>query len=50
MQGEYGVYRDDSECFVSSTWQNEEERIDIRILLFDPDSNEILENLTFAYD
>lgn len=49
-QGEYGVYMNDTECFVSSTWQNEEEKIDIRILRFDPDSNEIMENLTFAYD
>lgn len=49
-QGEYGVYMDGSECFVSSTGQNEEEKIDIRILRFDSDSNEIVENLIFAYD
>ena len=49
-QGEYGVYMDGSECFVSSAWQNEAEKTDIRILLFDPDSYEMLENITFTYE
>ena len=49
-QGEYGVYMDDSECFVSSIGENEEERKDIRILWFDPDSGEMVGNLTFAYE
>lgn len=48
--GEYGVYMDARECFVSSAWQNEEEKTDIRILLFDPDSYEMLEDITFMYE
>lgn len=49
-QGEYGVYIDGGECFVSSMWQNEEEKTDIRILLFDSDSYEMLENIAFTYE
>ena len=49
-QGEYGVYIDGGECFVSSTWQNEAEKIDIRILLFDSDSYELLEDIIFTYE
>ncbi len=49
-QEEYGVYIDGSECFVSSTWQNEEEKADIRILRFDSDSYEMLENIAFTYE
>ncbi len=48
-QGEYGVYLDGSECFVSSTWQNEEEKTDIRILRFDSDSYKLLEDIAFIY-
>ena len=47
-QGEYGVYMGDSECFVSSIGENEEERKDIRILWFDPDSGEMVGNLAFV--
>ncbi|MDE6213417.1 MAG: CotH kinase family protein, partial [Lachnospiraceae bacterium] len=49
-QGEYGVYLDGSECFVSSIGENEVERKDIRILWLDSDSGEVLENLTFVYE
>ena len=49
-QGEYGVYIDGSECFVSSACQNETEKTDIRILLFDPDSYEMLEDIAFTYE
>lgn len=49
-QGEYGVYLDGSECFVSSTVQNEAEEIDVRILRFDPDSREMAEDTAFLVE
>ncbi|MCM1267665.1 MAG: CotH kinase family protein [Bacteroidales bacterium] len=49
-QGEYGVYMDGRECFVSSAWQNEDEKKDVRILLFDSDSHEMLEDISFLYE
>lgn len=46
--GDYGVYLSDIECFVSSLEKNERKNIDIRILLFDSDSYEILEDIIFS--
>ncbi len=46
--GDYGVYLADTECFVSSQEKNEGENIDIRIILFDPNSYEILEDTVFS--
>ena len=46
--GDYGVYLADTECFVSSQEKNEGENIDIRIILFDPNSYEILEDPVFS--
>lgn len=46
--GDYGVYLADMECFVSSRAKNERDHIDVRILLFDPDSFEILEDRIFS--
>lgn len=48
-RGEYGVYMDGGECFVSSTRENEEEGKDIRILWFDPESGEMVGDLAFVY-
>lgn len=49
-QGEYGVYVNDKECFVSSTKENEAEKTDIRILRFEPDSDEVVEDVAFAQE
>lgn len=49
-QGEYGVYVNDRECFVSSSKKNAEEGTDIRIILLDPDTCEVVENIVFTYE
>lgn len=46
--GIYGVYLDGSECFVSSSEQNQ--NVDIRIALLDPDSYERVDMITFSDD
>lgn len=44
--GEYGVYLDGMECFVSSPEQNR--NVDIRVVLLDPDSYERVDTITFS--
>lgn len=46
--GEYGVYLDGRECFVSSSDKNH--NVDIRIVLLDPESYEIADMITFSDD
>lgn len=46
--GEYGVYLDGSECFVSSPERNRD--VDIRIALLEPESYERVDMITFSDD
>ena len=46
--GEYGVYLDGRECFVSSSDKNH--NVDIRIVLLDPESYEIADMITYSDD
>ncbi len=46
--GEYGVYLDGRECFVSSPEKNQD--VDIRIVLLDPESYERVDMITFSDD
>lgn len=44
--GEYGVYLDGIECFISSSKMNQ--NVDIRIVLLDPESYERVDMITFS--
>lgn len=46
--GIYGVYLNNNECFISSLEENED--ADIRIVLLDPDSCEVVDIATFVCD
>ena len=46
--GEYGVYLDGRECFVSSSEKNQD--VDIRIVLLDPETYERIDMITFSDD
>ena len=46
--GEYGVYLDGNECFVSS--QDKNQNVDIRIALLNPESYERVDMISFSDD